>query len=124
MILTLVMLQLTDVIRISRGICIMSTNEYGLDYKYFERWINNILKTIDHYTPEQLARELSQMAYAADSEHTTREIISLNDRRVESCVICFDCDYIYRDEVSECDCVEHGEKQRWVDGCVLRGYKV
>lgn len=42
------------------------TNQYGLDADYFSKWIRRVLRGIDNYTPEELARELARMAVTAN----------------------------------------------------------
>ena len=42
------------------------TNNYGLDVDYFHKWIRRVLREIDYYTPDELARELARMAVTAN----------------------------------------------------------
>jgi len=46
----------------------MSTNRYGVDTTYFERWFDRALKDLSNYRPDELARELARMSRAADKE--------------------------------------------------------
>lgn len=43
-------------------------NQYGLDYKYFERWVERILSGggFKNYRPHECAREFARMSRAAD----------------------------------------------------------
>lgn len=44
----------------------MSTNEYGLDSDYFRRKLERMLRDVNSYTPDEMARELARMARTAD----------------------------------------------------------
>ena len=44
------------------------SNEYGLDVKYFQKWIKRALMDISRYTPSELARELLRMSRTANSD--------------------------------------------------------
>lgn len=46
----------------------MSTNRYGVDVTYFERWFDRALKDLSNYKPDELARELARMAKTADQK--------------------------------------------------------
>lgn len=42
-------------------------NRYGLDDQYFKLWMKRIINSgLEHYTPQELARELARMSKAAD----------------------------------------------------------
>ena len=43
------------------------SNEYGLDYKYFQGKLKLIVRDARNYTPDEMARELARMSKAADS---------------------------------------------------------
>lgn len=42
------------------------TNQYGLDADYFQKWMRRVLRGLDNYIPEELARELARMAVTAN----------------------------------------------------------
>ncbi|MGU5685240.1 hypothetical protein ACV1DN_13610 [Aeromonas allosaccharophila] len=44
------------------------TNEYGLDVDYFRKRLKRVLRGIERYTPEELARELARTAATASQE--------------------------------------------------------
>jgi len=46
----------------------MSTNRYGVDVTYFQRWFERSLKDLSNYKPDELARELARMARTADKK--------------------------------------------------------
>lgn len=42
-------------------------NRYGLNDQYFKLWMERIMNSgLEHYTPQELARELARMSKAAD----------------------------------------------------------
>ncbi|MGB0662827.1 MAG: hypothetical protein ACPGMR_03455 [Pontibacterium sp.] len=41
-------------------------NEYGLDVSYFEGKLNQIVRDVRNYTPDELARALARLSVAAD----------------------------------------------------------
>lgn len=44
-------------------------NRYGLDDQYFRKWMKRVLASgLEHYTPQELARELARMSKAAAPE--------------------------------------------------------
>lgn len=44
------------------------TNEYGLDYKYFEKKLKLIVRDVKMYTPMEMSRELSRLTSVAKSQ--------------------------------------------------------
>lgn len=44
----------------------MSTNQYGLDADYFRRKLERVLRDVNSYRPDEMARELARMARTAD----------------------------------------------------------
>ena len=53
-------------------------NEYGLDISYFRKWVERLHLGLDRYTPDELARELSRMAFTADGDETKKEVERLS----------------------------------------------
>jgi hypothetical protein len=43
------------------------SNEYGLDYKHFQRKLEFFVRDAKKYTPDEMARELASLSKAADS---------------------------------------------------------
>jgi hypothetical protein len=43
------------------------SNEYGLDYNYFQRKLELVVRDARNYTPDEMARELARLSKAADS---------------------------------------------------------
>ena len=56
------------------------TNRHGLDVSYFSRKLNQLLRDIDNYTPNEFARVMARMSTVADktvvleSEFQTNEV--------------------------------------------------
>lgn len=46
----------------------MSTNQYGLDADYFRRKLERVLRDVNSYRPDEMARELARMARTADEK--------------------------------------------------------
>lgn len=44
----------------------MSTNSFGLDIDYFEQKLARVLESIQHYKPDEIARELARLVVVAD----------------------------------------------------------
>jgi len=49
------------------------TNEFGLDYRYFRQTLKIIVARADRYKPEEMARALTRLAYAADHKEAKAE---------------------------------------------------
>lgn len=49
------------------------SNEYGLDYEYFERKLKLVIRDAKMYTPDEMMRELSRLAYVAENQDKKRD---------------------------------------------------
>lgn len=57
-------------------------NRYGLDDQYFRKWMKRVLASgLEHYTPQELARELARMSKAAAPEVMHEPEFSIGDER-------------------------------------------
>jgi hypothetical protein len=52
--------------KMSRSVAALSTNRYGLDANYFSEKLQLILRDLDNYKPDEMARSLSRLAIVAD----------------------------------------------------------
>ena len=44
------------------------TNEYGLDVSYFRRYFELMVRDVNNYTPDEMARSLARMSVVADDK--------------------------------------------------------
>ena len=58
----------------------MMGNEYGLDYKYFEKKLEGVVRDVKSYTPDEMFNELSRlmMVAATQADITVKMTVKYN----------------------------------------------
>lgn len=76
----------------------MSKNRYGLDVHYFKNNLKKLLRDIDNYKPDEMARALTRLAVVADVKVIRESEFSTQDPRIHKML---DCVERWRDSFDE-----------------------
>lgn len=55
-------------------------NSHGLDADYFSKKLKLVLKGVNNYTPDEMARELVRLALVANGTEAQVEMVRYSDR--------------------------------------------